>query len=67
MTNTPNEQNTGVLDGGRVEYSITEAASPIDDVIAALESMKSEGLEFVVMSSGNWRGAKWQTIGTDWG
>lgn len=61
-----NDNNTGVLSGGGVEYSMSEAATSIDDVIAALEDMKENGLEYVVMSSGNYRGAKWATVGADW-
>lgn len=66
MDNEANDSNTGVLHGGGVEYSLSEAASSIQDVIDALEDMKENGLEFVVMSSGNYRGAQWASVGTDW-
>lgn len=58
--------NTGVLSGGGVEYALADAATPIDDVIDALQNMKDNGLEFVVMSSGNYRGAQWASVGDSW-
>jgi hypothetical protein len=60
--------DTIVLGGGSVEYSMTDARVAIDELIESLESAKSEGAEFVVMSSGNYRGALWQRIGVayDW-
>ncbi len=61
-----NDSNTGVLGGGSVQYSLADAAVSIDDVIAALEEMKENGLEHVVMSSGNYRGAQWASVGTNW-
>lgn len=60
-----NSNVTVVLAGGGVEYSAKDAAVSIDDVIAALEQAKEDGAEFVLMSSGNYRGAKWASIGTD--
>lgn len=62
----PNDSNTGVLSGGRVEYALAEAAMDIDSVIDALQNMKENGLEFVVMSSGNYRGAQWASVGDSW-
>lgn len=61
-----NDSNTGVLHGGGVEYALAEAASSIQEVIDALENMKDNGLEYVVMSSGNYRGAQWASVGTSW-
>jgi pyruvate-formate lyase-activating enzyme len=60
--------DTIVLAGGGVEYSMSEARIEIDDLIAALEDAKSEGATHVVMSSGNYRGAQWARIGSsyDW-
>lgn len=55
-----------VLGGGRVEYSATDAAVEINDLIAALEDAKNEGATHVVMSSGNYRGAQWQSIATNY-
>jgi len=58
--------NAVVLAGGGVEYSAEEAATPIDELIAALEDAKSEGAEFVLMASGNYRGAQWASVRPDW-
>lgn len=54
--------DTIILPAGYVEYSIEDARTPIDDMIALLQSAKINGAEYVVMESGNWRGAKWQCI-----
>lgn len=53
---------------GNVEYSVEEAALPIDDLIQMLEGAKSEGAEHVVFLSGNYRGAQYLQIqrGYDW-
>lgn len=61
-------ENCIVLDGGAVEYSLERAAVSIDDLIKTLEDAKSEGAEYVVQSSGNWRGAKWMNTSLvyDW-
>ena len=48
--------------GDSVEYSLERAAIPIDDMIEALNDAKFEGAEWVVMRSGNVRGAKWAKI-----
>lgn len=58
--------NIAVLDAGSVEYDIEEAAVSIDDLITALEEAKEEGIERVVLSSGNHRGAKWQRLLASW-
>lgn len=54
--------NTVVLNSGGVEYSLEEAAMPIDELIELLQNAKSEGAEWVVQSSGNYRGAQWQRL-----
>lgn len=54
--------DTIILPAGSVRYSIEDARTPIDDMIALLKSAKRDGAEYVVMESGNWRGAKWQSI-----
>ena len=66
MENEINGNNTGVIAGGRVDYAMADCAVEIDELIATLENMKENGLEYVVMSSGNYRGARWQSIGTSW-
>lgn len=50
---------TVTLDAGSVEYSLDEAAMPIDDLIELLEQAKEEGATHVVGASGNYRGAQW--------
>ena len=55
-----------VLGGGGVEYSAAEAATPIDELIQALEEARDDGAEWVVMSSGNYRGAQWASVRADW-
>lgn len=57
--------DTIVIPAGSVEYSIDEARIEIDDLISALESAKSDGAEFVVMASGNYRGAQWMRVSAD--
>ena len=61
-----NKEKTIVLEGGNVQYGIEEAAERIDDLIAALQEAKNEGAEFVVMPSGNYRGAQWMSVSADW-
>ena len=61
-----NTTNTAVfLSGGAVEYDYKQATVEIDDLIQALEEMKEQGAQYVTMSSGNYRGAQWQRIGTE--
>lgn len=60
------KENTIVLGGGNVQYGIEEAAERIVDLIAALEEAKNDGAEYVVMSSGNYRGAQWMSVSADW-
>ncbi len=50
---------TVTIDAGSVEYSLDEAAMPIDDLIELLEQAKEEGATHVVGTSGNYRGAQW--------
>lgn len=54
--------DTIILDGGSVKYDLDAARIPIDDLISALTEAKANGAEYVVQDSGNWRGAKWQSI-----
>lgn len=61
-----NIETVAVLAGGNVEYSAEEAATPLEDLIAALEDMREEGVTHVVMSSGNYRGAQWARVNADW-
>ena len=56
------EENTIVLGAGQVQYSIEDARVEIGELISALQEAQEEGAEYVVMSSGNYRGAKWQSI-----
>jgi pyruvate-formate lyase-activating enzyme len=60
--------NTVILGGGGVEYSLEDAAVDIEELIEALEEAKEDGAQFVVMSSGNYRGAKWASLraSTSW-
>ncbi len=61
------EQNiTVILRGGSVEYAREEAEVAIEDLIEALQNAQGNGATHVVMSSGNFRGAQWSSIGTDW-
>ncbi len=58
--------NTAVfLSGGDVEYDYKQATVAIDDLIQALEEMKEQGAQYVTMSSGNYRGARWQRLDTE--
>lgn len=58
--------NTAVfLSGGAVEYDYKQAIVEIDDLIQALEEMKEQGAQYVTMSSGNYRGARWQRLDTE--
>ena len=61
-----NTTNTAVfLSGGAVEYDYKQATVEIDDLIEALEEMKEQGAQYVTMSSGNYRGARWQRLDTE--
>lgn len=61
-----NTTNTAVfLSGGAVEYDYKQATVEIDDLIQALQDMKEQGAQYVTMSSGNYRGARWQRLDTE--
>ena len=57
-----NESNTVILDGGSVAYSVEDGAVSIDDLIEALEDAKSEGAEYVTMTSGT----RWSALSTEY-
>lgn len=57
-----NPGECAVISAGNVEYSLEEAAMPIDDLIESLQSAKSEGATHVVGASGNYRGAQWTSL-----
>lgn len=61
-----NLDDTIVLAAGSVQYDIEEAKCSIDDLIASLEQAKADGAEYVVMATGNYRGAKYQTMVDEW-
>ncbi len=61
-----NPDTAGVMEAGSVEYDAGQAAVEIDKLIAMLQEMKDDGLETVLMASGNYRGAQWQTLGAGW-
>jgi 2-iminoacetate synthase ThiH len=61
-----NVETAAVLDQGGVEYSAVDAAMPLEELMAALEAMKEEGVTHVLMASGNYRGAQWQRMTADW-
>jgi hypothetical protein len=65
-TMDPEQVTIAVLSGGGVEYNVKDAMVDIDELIASLENAKDNGVTHVVMSSGNYRGAQWASIGTDW-
>lgn len=50
------------IPAGRIEYSKEEAMTDIDAIIAMLNEAKADGATHVVLESGNYRGAKWQTL-----
>lgn len=53
------------VSAGSVEYSREEAEVDIDELIAALEQAKEDGATHIVGLSGNYRGAKYVSLGTD--
>lgn len=61
-----NANECAVIGGGSVEYSLEEAAMPIQELIDTLLEAQEDGATYVVASSGNYRGAQWARIGTDW-
>ena len=60
------ENQTIILAGGRVEYDLAEASVEIGELIDALERAREDGATHVAMASGNYRGASWASVGTDW-
>lgn len=60
------DQNTIILSGGGVAYSLDDAAESIDELIETLESAKLDGMKYVALSSGNYRGAKWVSLSADY-
>lgn len=60
---TATKDNTVQISSGSVEYDLSAAAVPIDDLIEALTTARDEeGAEYVVGLSGNDRGAKWLVL-----
>lgn len=57
------KHNTIILEGG-ANYSMEDSAENIDALIEALKQAKREGAKYVVMESGNIRGAQWSSIGS---
>lgn len=57
---------TAVIGGGSVEYSLHEAAVPIQEMIDALLEAQEDGATHVVAASGNYRGAQWERLSTHW-
>lgn len=60
------ERQTILLGAGSVEYDRAEAEVSIADLIASLEQAQQDGATHVVMASGNYRGAQYQRLSTDW-
>jgi len=59
-------ETTVGINAGSVEYGANEAAVSIDEMIAALQAAKEDGAEYVVGFSGNYRGAKYVRLSTDY-
>lgn len=59
------KETTVTISAGNVEYSLDEAAVPIQEMIDVLESAKEDGATHVVGTSGNYRGAQWVRLGLD--
>lgn len=59
-------ETTVGISAGNVEYSANEAAVSIDEMIAALQAAKEDGAEYVVGFSGNYRGAQYVRLSTDY-
>lgn len=59
------EENTVEITHGSVEYSLSEAAVGIDDLIESLVQAKADGAKYVVGMSGNYRGAKYLRLHTE--
>lgn len=54
------------LAAGDVSYSIEDAAVSISELIGMLEQAQEEGATHVVGFSGNYRGAQYVTVATDY-
>lgn len=67
MATEINPSTVAVIPAGGVEYALAEAAVDIDEFIAGLEAMKEDGATHVVIPSGNYRGAQWVRVGSDFG
>ncbi len=59
-------QKTIILGGGGVEYDMSKAVCPIQELIDSLLEAQRDGAEYVVQSSGNYRGAKWASVNGDY-
>lgn len=53
------DETTVGIHAGSVEYSLEEAAIPIEELIAALQTAQEDGATYVVGFSGNYRGARY--------
>lgn len=53
------------ISAGSVEYSRESAEVDIDELIEALEQAKADGATHIVGYSGNYRGAQYVRLGTD--
>ncbi len=63
----PTHRQYVTLSAGNVEYSRDAAAVEISELIAALEEAREDGATHVVGLSGNYRGAQYVRLGTDFG
>lgn len=65
MTTTPAAITVyATIDAGSVEYNLAEAAVDIDDLIRQLETARDDGATHVVGLSGNYRGARYVSLGS---
>lgn len=60
------KESTVGISAGNVEYSVEEAAVNIDELIEALQAAKEDGATYVVGFSGNYRGAQYVRLSTDY-
>lgn len=59
----PTKQNTFIISTGAVQYGIGEdGVESIEDVIQMLQQAQKEGAEYVMIATGNYRGAQYQTL-----
>lgn len=59
-------QNTVTVNAGNVEYSPEDAAVTIEDALSLLEAAKSEGATHIVFLSGNYRGAQYLRVSSQY-